>query len=222
MLKKSQKLRFAVLATDVVLFTIFNTTLHVLLMKVYRPPHFTGHWGVPGGLINPKETAEQSAKRHLKQKVGVKNVYLEQLYTFSRVNRDPRGRVVSVAYMALVPRQKTQIKSGGEVRWYSIKKLPTLAYDHKQIISYTLERLRAKLGYTNIAMSILPSKFTLGDLQKTYEIILRHRLDKRNFRKKFLSLNLIKPTGKKVKGRAYRPAELYGFSSKKQKVVEIL
>ena len=224
MIKVQQKYKFAVIATDVVIFTIIQSKLHVLLIKMKKKP-FQSCWAAPGGLVKPLESVDQAAKRHLFAKSGVKNVYLEQLYTFGKIKRDPFGRVVSVAYFALIPLKGLKLKTTDEyadIKWFPITKLPKLAYDHKEMIKFAIERLRAKLEYTNIVYSLLPKKFTLTDLQNTYETILKRKLDKRNFRKKILSLNLISKTGRKQKGEAYRPAALYKFRKRKMQIVKIL
>lgn len=215
------KLRFAVLAVDTVLFSVRQGELKVLLMKINRPPHYEGnYWGVPGGLIDPKETADVAAIRHLKEKGGAQFSYMEQLYTFSKLDRDPRGRVVSVAYLSLTPRGDQ--KEGSGVAWHPVSKLPKLAFDHKEIITMALERLRAKLEYTNIARGLLPDEFTLGELQAVYETVLKRRLDKRNFRKKLAQLKLLSDTKKKKRTARSRPAKLYRFRDRAPKVVEIL
>ena len=221
--KSPHKLRFAILATDTVLFSKDQGGLKVLLMKVDRPPFYVQHWGVPGGLIHPKETADEAAKRHLWEKAGAKKfVHIEQLYTFSALDRDPRGRVVSVAYLALTPTTDIVRRGGSEVRWFSVENLPKLAYDHKDIIRTAIERVRSKLAYTNIAFGLLPEEFTLGELQRLYEVVLRRRFDKRNFRKKLFSLKLVVGTKKKKRAGRSRPAELYRFSERRHKVVGIL
>ena len=133
------------------------------------------------------EDCEQAAYRELQEETNVKNVYLEQLYTFSDVKRDPRGRVISIAYMALVARENMTIKAGSdaiEANFFPIENLPKLAFDHKKILGYALQRLRRKIEYTNVAQYILPKKFTLSELQKVYEIVLGQDIDVRNFRKK--------------------------------------
>lgn len=225
MITSKHKLKYAVIATDAVLFTIDDKKLKVLLMRVDRPPYFkykSNYWAVPGGLIHPKETAGSAAKRHLYGKAGLKNVYLEQLYTFSKVSRDPRGRVIAVSYFALVPKSNTKIKNSEDIKWYPVKRLPKLAYDHKEMIKYAEERLRAKLEYTNIVYALLQKEFTLGDLQEIYEIILGRKLDKRNFRKKILSLDMIKKSRKKRLGESNRPAGLYYFKKRNPQVIEIM
>lgn len=219
-----QKYTFAVIATDVAIFTIHNDSLHVLLIHMKKKP-FTGMWALPGGLIRPHESVDDGAKRHLSLKTGVKNVYLEQLYTFGEVHRDPFGRVVSVAYMALIPSQNIKLKTTkeyAEVKWFLIRKLPKLAYDHSEVITYALSRIRAKLEYTNVAYSLLPKEFTLSDLQRIYEIILNKKIDKRNFRKKILSLNLIKRLRKKTSGSTGRPAQFYQFRTRAPQIVDII
>jgi 8-oxo-dGTP diphosphatase len=222
MTKISKKYRFAVIATDVAIFTVQDNELRVLLIKMKKAP-FTGTWAVPGGLVRPSESVDEGAKRILKEKTGVVNVYLEQLYTFGKVNRDPFGRVVSVAYFALIPSGGVALRTTEEyadVDWFPVSKLPKLAYDHTEVVDCAVNRLKAKLGYTNIVYSLLPSEFTLGELQNIYEIILDRTLDKRNFRKKLFSLKLVAKTGKRQMGEANRPAELYAFVSKKMQKAE--
>jgi 8-oxo-dGTP diphosphatase len=224
MAKVEKKFKFTVLATDVVIFTIKDNKLQVLLIKMKKDP-FTSHWAVPGGLVNPQESLEKSAQKQLLLKSGLKGVYLEQLYTFGKINRDPFGRVVSVAYFALVPSENLALKTSQEyagVDWFGVDKLPQLAYDHAEIIALAKERLQAKLGYTNIIYSLLPKRFSLGDLQSVYEIILGKKIDKRNFRKKIFALKLVKKTGEERRGDAFRPAELYKFVSRRPAVVQIL
>lgn len=222
--KLQKKYKFAVIAVDVVIFTIINERLQVLLMKMTKKP-FLDSFACPGGLIKPTETADSAAGRHLATKAGVRNVYLEQLYTFSKVKRDPFGRVVSVAYFALAPSNKVKIEATektAEIRWCPVDKLPKLAYDHQEMVDYAVRCLKAKVASTNIVYSLLPQQFSLSQLQRIYEIILKKTLDKRNFRKKILLLNLVEKTGKKERGVANRPAELYQFTQRKPRVVEIL
>jgi 8-oxo-dGTP diphosphatase len=222
--KVQKKYKFAVIASDVVIFTVQDEELKVLLIKMKKIP-FENKWAVPGGLVGGEEDLDQAAKRILYSETSVKDVYLEQLYTFGKVNRDPFGRVVSVAYFALAPIGGVSLKTTkdyADVKWVSVKKLPALAYDHDEIIAHALGRLKGKLEYTNIIYSLLPTEFALSDLQKMYEIILGRELDKRNFRKKIMTLQLIKKVNKKRYGGANRPAELYTFIKKTPQNVEIL
>lgn len=184
-----------------------------------------GKLAFPGGLVHVSESVDEAARRHLQNKAGIEGFYLEQLYTFGGVDRDPFGRVISVAYYALVPANKVTPHSSSryqDAEWISVSDVKEMAYDHKQILQTALERLRNKLGYTNIIYSLLPQEFTLSELQEMYEIILGHSLDKRNFRKKVLSLDLVKETPHKRGGLASRPAQLYKFLEHKPTIVEIL
>ncbi|MBI4991712.1 MAG: NUDIX hydrolase [Candidatus Harrisonbacteria bacterium] len=202
---------------DTVIFTIEDGQLKVLLIKRADQP-FKGSWALPGGFLLRNETSEQGALRILKEKAGVRNVYAEQLYTFDSLGRDPRGHVLTVAYFALVPRDKIGFEGSGDLQtpaFHPVKKLPAVAFDHKNIISYAVKRLQAKLGYTNVVFSLLPKYFTLNQLQSAYEIILDKKLDKRNFRKKFLSLGLMRSTRKMLSGTPQRPAKLYQFITTK-------
>lgn len=216
--------KHAVIAVDMVIFTIKDNEIKVLMIKMKKKP-FIGLWAVPGGLVKVNESVDSSAKQHLKNKTGVDDVYLEQLYTFGEIDRDPLGRVVSVAYFALIPGKGLKLHTTDEynnVKWFSVNKLPKLAYDHKEIVKCAVSRLRSKLEYTNIVYSLLPNEFTFNELQKIYEIILNKKLDKRNFRKKIISLKLIRKTSKKTIGEAHRPAELYKFISRKPQIIKIL
>lgn len=204
------------LAVDTVIFTVIRHELNVLLIQMKKKP-YAGQWAFPGGLIATKETLEHAARRMLKDQTGVADVYLEQLATFDQPKRDVLGRVVSTAYFALMPNEGVTLRTTDRyaaIRWWPVKKLPKLAYDHGHMAKVALDRLRAKLGYTNIVRSLLPTDLTLTDLQQTYESILGRTLDKRNFRKKILALELLETSGKKRKGESYRPASLYRFKKK--------
>lgn len=206
-------------AVDTLIFTIVENALKVLLVKRLLPP-FEGFWAIPGGFVREGESLEQAAKRELKEETGAEAAeYLEQLYTFGEPNRDPRERVVSVAYFALIPASRigTIVASSDatEAAWCDAQELPQdLAFDHAKIIKYALLRLQWKLEYTNIAYSLLEEEFTLSEFQKVYEIILNRRIDKRNFRKKIEKLSLVKPTGKTVVRGVHRPAKTYRFAKK--------
>ncbi len=207
----------AAVTIDVIVFTIENDQLKVVLIKRSDEP-FRGDYALPGGFLQKSETTHQAALRILNDKAGVSDVFVEQLYTFDDVDRDPRGQIVSIAYFALVPPHQLAFKSGALVQepaLLSTSELPKLAFDHRKMIDYAVGRLRSKLEYTNVIYSLLPRLFTLTQLQRTYEIILNKPLDKRNFRKKYLSLGLIESTNQKLEGTRYRPAELYRFKSHK-------
>lgn len=198
---------------DVVLFTIEDGELKILLIQRAGEPYKGAH-AIPGGFIRRSETSRKTAERVMTKKTGIKNVYTEQLYTFDALDRDPRGQILSIAYIALVPRHKIHMhghKQTEHPEFISVKDLPKLAFDHRTIITYALKRLADKILYTNIAYSLLPKLFTLSELQKTYEIVLQMKLDKRNFRKKFEQLGLLKASKKKVSGGRQRPALLYSF-----------
>lgn len=201
-------------AVDIVVFTIFNSELKVLLIKRGLEP-FKDFYCLPGGFIKMQETLEQAALRELEEEVGVKNIYLEQLYTFGEPKRDPRGRVISVCYYVLLDYTKIRPFVTGEenirkVEWHSTKNLPKLAFDHNKIIDYALKRLRYKLEYSSVGLELLPDKFTLTELQSLYEIILNEKIDKRNFRKKILAMGILQPT-RDIKQGQHRPAKMYSF-----------
>lgn len=213
-----------VVAVDTVIFTVKEGELCVLLIQMKKAP-YTGRWAFPGGRIENHETTEQTAVRILKEQTGVSHVYLEQLKTFDAIERDQLERVISVASFALISSSDVKLKTTdkyADVKWWPVKKLPELAYDHKLIAKEAITRLKSRLQYTNIAWSLLPEEFTLTDLQRVYEIILDTAIDKRNFRKRILSLDLIIPVGKKRGGEANRPAELYKFKHRKLEYVEVI
>lgn len=204
---------------DVILFSIRDDDLNVLLVKRGNWPH-KGKWAIPGGFIKMSESLEESAIRELKEETGVDNVYLEQLYTFGNPKRDPRTRVLTVVYFALVDptsiiKYSPSKKEVLDRKWFSVYDLPKLAFDHNKILKYALQRLRYKLEYTAVGLDLLPRKFTLTDLQRVYEIILGEKLDKRNFRKKLFSLNIVEATGS-YKSGSHRPAQLYKFKKPKR------
>ena len=220
-------MRFAVLAADVALFTLRDGELYLRLITVNRPPHFKNIPGLPGGLLAPSETAEAAAARHLEAKTGIraKRVYREQLYTFSAVNRDPRGRVVAVAYLALVPWGRlspNEQKDSGETYWRRLTDIRRLAYDHNEIVKAAMERLRSRSISTTMIGKLLPDEFTLTELERAYEAILNQNLDKRNFRKKILKLKILAPLPRKRTGGRFRPAQLYRFASPRVHEIEIL
>jgi len=197
--------------TDVVLFTIRDSRLKLLLIRRGGKP-FKGHWALPGGFLDIDEDLGECALRELEEETGVSGVYLEQLRTYGRPGRDPRERVISVAYYALAPSEHLSIKAASdaaEVSWFPAGDLPPLAFDHAEIIQAAYERLVAKLDYSTIAFRFMPERFTLGELQDVYEILLDAELDKRNFRKWALALEQIEETGEQRRRGSHRPARLY-------------
>jgi 8-oxo-dGTP diphosphatase len=211
-------------AVDAAIFTVREGKLCALAIKMKKDP-YAGRWALPGGLLGDDETAEAAARRILAAQTGVTDVYLEQLRTFDAPARDPFGRVVSVASFALMPSDDVELRTTNkyaEVRWMPVAEMKRLAYDHDAVLAAALERVRARLGYTNIAWGLLPERFTLSRLQEVYESILGRPLDKRNFRKKILSLDLLAATGKKEAGGAHRPAALYRFRRRALMHVDIL
>lgn len=224
MAQPKKQLRFAVLATDVVLFTIQHKALKVLLVDVHVPPWFSDIQGIPGGLVLPDETADDSVKRHMWGKAGMqpKKVYIEQLYTFSGIRRDPRGRVVSVGYLGLIPPHIASKASAKNTYWQDVQKLPKLAYDHNDIVKAAIHRLKDKITYTTLVRYLLSAEFTLSDLQQAYEIILERKFDKRNFRKKMLSLGIMKELSRQKRGEAHRPSALYNFIGKDSQIFKLV
>ena len=211
-------------SVDNVIFTIINDKLQVLLVSRPIDP-FKWLRTLPWGFVDDKETLEEAAYKKLGEKTSIKNIYLEQLYTFSDIKRDPRWRIISTAYMSLVSRENLTLKNSTnwrESKFFSVTSLPKLWFDHKQIIEYAIKRLKWKLEYTNVAQYILPEKFTFSQLQNVYEIALDQKFDVRNFRKKISSLWIIKETWEKEVGNQYRPAKLYKFVNKDIEIVNIL
>jgi 8-oxo-dGTP diphosphatase len=197
---------------DIVLFTIRDRRLHLLLIKRLAKP-FENRFALPGGFVLEHESLDEAAVRELREETGVDKVYLEQLYTFGDPKRDPRGRVVTVAYYALVPNTQT-LHAGtdaSEAEWFPADELPSLAFDHRAIVDYAQQRLRNKLDYTNVGFELLPAKFTLTELQLVHEAILGEALDKRNFRRKTVLKGIVKPL-KEWRKTGRKPAQLFRFS----------
>jgi 8-oxo-dGTP diphosphatase len=204
--------------TDVVVFTVRADRLHLLLVRRRNPP-FQGQWALPGGFLDIGEDLDACAQRELEEETGVSGVYLEQLFTFGRPGRDPRERVISVTYFALVPAQRISPRAASdaaEVDWFAIDRLPELAFDHAEIVTTAQRRLVAKLDYSTVAFQLLPETFTFSELQRVYESLLNSPLDKRNFRKRILALDQIEETGGLKRTGRHRPAREYRLKHPKR------
>lgn len=212
---------FAVLATDIAVLSVDGKELKVLLTTA-KSINFKGVPTLPGGLVGLTEKTNEAAKRILAEVVKSTDFYMEQLYTFDDPSRDPAGRVVSVVYLMLVPWVEAKQVIKNDANWYPVKSLPKLAYDHNEVVKAAAERLIGKLTYTNIVYGLMPEEFTLSELQNVYETVLDHTIDKRNFRKKILSLGLLTTLSRKRSGTANRPAQLYTFATKGLREIEIL
>ena len=208
------------LTVDCVVFSIdieSNFELRLLLMQRKEEP-FAGKWALPGAYAHIDENLEDAARRTLRQKTGLSNVYLEQLYTFAEPERDPRGRTISCAYYALARPHQPQIEEGARslrAQWFSLNDLPPLAFDHDLIFSKGLERLQGKLAYEPVGLELLPSEFTLPELRSVYEAILDRQLDRGNFRKAILRAGLLRESRvRHPSGGAGRPPIVYKFDKR--------
>ncbi|MEN0005389.1 MAG: NUDIX domain-containing protein [Bacteroidota bacterium] len=212
------------LTVDCVIFGFdASSKLKVLLIQRAHAP-FEGQWALPGGFVDMDETLEQAALRELEEETGVKDVFIEQLYSFGHPERDPRGRVVSVAYFALINLMAHPVQAASDartVKWFEIDQIPSLAFDHDRILHMAIARLRSKVRYQPIGFELLPEQFTLSQLQQLYESILGvDQLNKRNFRTKILKMGVLTAVGIQ-KGVAHRPAKLYSFDKEKyEKLVQ--
>ena len=202
---------------DCVIFGLDDQELKVMLIQRGLVP-FEGKWALPGGFVRLGETLEEAARRELEEETGLRQVFLEQLYTFGAVDRDPRERVVSVAYYALVNLSDHKVQAATDARdagWFGVHDVPSLAFDHTEILQMALERLRGKLRYQPVGFELLPKKFTLSQLQHLYELVLERELDKRNFRKRVLAMDLLIETDEVQQDVAHRAARLYRFDERK-------
>jgi 8-oxo-dGTP diphosphatase len=207
----------AALTVDCVVFGFDDGELKVLLIQRGLPP-FKGAWALPGGFVRIEETIDEAARRELMEETGLREVYLEQLYTFGALDRDPRERVVSVAYYALVKLAEhppAGATDASDAQWFPVGSVPRLAFDHSDILAMALKRLRGKVRYEPIGFELLPPKFSLSQLQHLYEAVLQTSLDKRNFRKKILAMGLLIPLDETTATGAHRPAQLFRFEVKK-------
>jgi 8-oxo-dGTP diphosphatase len=205
------------LTVDCVVFGLDDRELKVMLIQRGVPP-FEGQWALPGGFVLLDEPLETAALRELREETGIAKVFLEQLYTFGTVNRDPRDRVITVAYYALIDLREHKIQATTDAKaaaWFSVSSPPQLAFDHEQILAVALQRLKGKVRYEPIGFELLPSKFTLTQMQRLYEIVLGQNLDKRNFRKKILSMDLLIALDETEIGVNHRAAKLYQFDEQR-------
>jgi 8-oxo-dGTP diphosphatase len=208
---------------DCIIFALHDNDLKVLLIQRKTDP-YREKWALPGGFVEINESIEEAAKRELFEETGVKNVFLEQLYTFGEPKRDPRERVITVAYYSLVKLSEHTIRAASDALnacWFPIHRLPPLAFDHEKIMAMAMKRLQGKVLYAPVVFELLPVKFKLPQLQKLYEIILERTLDKRNFRKKILSTGILTPINEFDNSEQRRPAQLNQFDKRKyQKMQE--
>jgi 8-oxo-dGTP diphosphatase len=207
----------AALTVDCVVFGLDVSDLKVLLIQRKLPP-FQHAWALPGGFVHVDETLDEAARRELAEEAGVTDIYLEQLYTFGAIDRDPRERVVSIAYFALAKLSDHRIRAATDamgVGWFSLDELPKLAFDHSEVVVTARDRLRGKVRYAPVGFELLPPRFSLTQLQRLYEIILGTDLDKRNFRKKILAMDLIVETDEVEQNVRHRAARLYRFDRRK-------
>jgi len=207
---------------DCVVFGLQDQRLRVLLIRRARPP-FEGQWALPGGFVDMDEDLEVSARRELQEETGLHDIFLEQLYTFGTPGRDPRGRTISVAYYALVNTADHQPRAdddAAEAEWVDVDQARKLAFDHDEILATALARLRGKVRYQPIGFELLPRKFTLSQLQRLYEVILERKLDKRNFRRRILAMDLLVELEEKQQDVSHRAARLYRFDKRKYRRLE--
>ena len=210
------------LTVDCVVFGLDEEDLKVLLIQRGVEP-YAGRWALPGGFVRMGEALDAAARRELEEEAGIRPVHLEQLYTFGEPGRDSRGRVITVAYFALVKLSDHRLQAATDAReaaWFSVWDTPKLAFDHADILATALQRLKGKVRYQPIGFELLPPKFTLTQLQRLYEIIMERPLDKRNFRKKILAMDLLEELDEVEQDVSHRAARLYRFDHKKYKQLE--
>ena len=205
--------------TDCVIFGFDGSALKVLLIERGIDP-YKGKWALPGGFVNMEEDAEQCARRELFEETGVRDMFIEQLYTYSDVNRDPRGRVVSIAYFALVKISDYELLAGDDAKnanWFSMREIPSLAFDHDRILRMAIQRLKGKVRYQPIGFELLEEKFTMRDLQNLYEAILELQIDRRNFHRKIMKMDILIQLDEKESNTPHRAGRYFQLDRKKYK-----
>lgn len=199
------------------LFTVEQGIVKVLLIKRKNEP-FYGSWVLTGGALYNNETLEEGAYRELKEKSGIENVPIKQFKAFGKVDRSPVMRMVAIGYIGIIDSKRVNIlresRNTSDAEWFPIDKVPKLGFDHNEILNEAIDCLRKEIVNSNILKSLFPDEITIPELQKTYEAILGHKFDRRNFRKKILSLNLLEDTNKTSKFEGNKPAKLYRFKDK--------
>ena len=200
------------ITVDIVILTIKDNALQVLLVKRNNEP-FKDKWAIPGGYVRMSENLDEAAMRVLKERTNVENIYLEQLYTFGDPLRHPVSRVITCAYFALIRSDDVEVVTSDDLAWHKVFDLPPLAFDHKEIIEYSLKRTRERLEMCPVAYQLLNEKFTLTEMQKAYEMIMEKKLDKRNFRKKVITTDGLRELNEFSKSSSKRPARLYTFDN---------
>ena len=204
------------LTVDCVVFGPQENENLVLLIQRGKAP-FKGKWALPGGFLEEGEELEDCARRELKEETGLTNVFLKQFHTFSKLSRDPRGHVITTAYYAVVRPGHFTLKATEDAknaRWFPLEKIPPLAFDHDKILKEGIKSMRQKIIRSSSIFEILPASFSLTQLQQSLEVLLKEKLDKRNFRKKILSYSFLEDTGERTSGLKQRPAMLYRFKKK--------
>jgi len=202
------------LETIINIYTVEKGELKILLERKQTEP-YKGYWTLPGKELNEEETLEENINAILEEKIGTANIYIDQHHTYSEINRKPDERVLATSFIGIVDSKTLEIKKENitetDLQWFSISEIPKMAYDHKEILNDSQELLKTKIINTNVLKNLFPSDFTLPELQNIYEKIMNVELDRRNFRKKFITLGLIEDTGYKNEGGSGRPAKLYKF-----------
>jgi 8-oxo-dGTP diphosphatase len=203
------------ITVDVVILTIKNANIQALLVKRTTEP-FKGKWAFPGGFMKLDETAEECAKRELEEETGLKNVSVEQFYTFSEVNRDPRERIITVAHYALV--KLSEVRGGDDAasaKWFALNEVPCLAFDHDRILRMALSRLKERICFEPVGFELLSDVFTMTELQNLYEAILEVKFDRRNFYNKMLKLGILTEAEPRPANASRRTPSKYRFNAEK-------